>query len=342
MIRLPLPPWIVLGIAAASASLLPAQHHAGPAAGPVPEALKLKGDPAGELDLGALRQISVPRRGAPKDPVTHAGYRCLLCEADGNQARPAPDAAPPEQLGGGSLASVRLWLDALHGEKPVILFTSRWTLVCVLSESGASGLRPEEIARLRIWFPTLVQKPTRLGSHEAAHLWAERLLNLENAIAEVLDLDDAYRLKPPAKGYRPIAHSRSEIFVFGSQKDMDTFAAHLFDDRTRPLVGAVLDGGPTGGLLAAEADEPARRRFLHGATLQLLRRHWRMGQGLPDWIQVGLAHYFERRFLRPATVREDEAGTLPSNQDSPKDWEQSVRDLAASGKAAQLDRKSVV
>lgn len=328
---------IVVSSVAALACLVAASGapSQAPSEAGIPAHLKVKGDPAENLDLGSSRLVAFAQRADPKGPVTSAPYVCLTCK-EANQQVAADGAPPPAQLAGAQIGAVRPWLAGLEGEKPVILATPRWTLACVLKEDKVEGLRPEEIARLRAFFPALPEKPARLKAHEMAHLWTERMFAVEGAIAEMLDLTEDWKLRPNAAGYRPLPYARSEIFVFAAKKDVETFANHLLEPRARPLHGSVREHGPLSAVLADDADDHVRRRFVHGAALQVLRRHWRLGDGLPGWIQVGIAHYLERIHVKIPAGRDDLAQTLPPGDESPKDWPQFVRDLVVADKAGQL------
>ncbi|MAG55337.1 MAG: hypothetical protein CMJ83_03515 [Planctomycetes bacterium] len=300
----------------------------------VPAKLKLKGDPAQDLDLGATRLVPMPVRKGPKGPVVSSPYVCLRSTESGLQTG---GAAKPRQLLGRPASSVMPWLNRLDKMKPSLIWSQRWTLVCFLKDARVDDLTPEETVRLRVYFPKLPSRPTRLTGHERAHLWAIRMLRTESGVADLLDLDERGELKSRGPGYRPLPHKGCELYMFSSAATHDAFRRHIFKPSTKGLAGETLDSGPvTAMLMDDQKSAPIRRRFLHAASLQLIRAHRRLEGGIPAWLEIGVAHYFERRQSKVNRFRKDESGTLPPGLESPRDWDQAIRDLVAAGRSGEL------
>ncbi|NRA96819.1 MAG: hypothetical protein HRU14_11495 [Planctomycetes bacterium] len=310
-----------------------------------PASLALRGDPAQDLDLGATRIVPMPMRSAENGPIDSASYYCMRAIEAGDQVVPKNGPKQPRRMIGEEAAKVMPWLTRVDPKiRPSIIWTRHWTIVGFLKDAQVDDLTPEEAIRLRAFFPKVTPRSTRLTGHQRTHLWAIRTVQIQRAIEDLLDLDENGGLKPSTynSGYRPLAHKGCELFLFSNQSPHDAFRRHLFQPQTRGLGGEILGSGPVTAITVDDAPSAAiRRRVLHASSLQLLRIHRRLEGGIPAWIRVGLAHYFEWRQTKSARTRTDEAGTLPAGTDVPRDWNQAVRNLVASGKAGELGALSV-
>jgi len=304
-----------------------------------PAALALAGDPAQDLDLGAGRLVPMPVRTQADGPIDSAPYYALHAVQDGDQVLPEGKPKRPRRLLGHDTAAVMPWLRRLDAKaKPTILWSNHWTIVSFLKDSKVTDLTPQEGIRLRAFFPKLRPRG-KLTGRQRAHLWAIRMLRTQSAVADLLDLDPNGRLKADSHGagYRPLRHRSCELYLFSNPLTLEAFHRHIFKPDTRAIVGEVLGSGPVSAILLDDAPSDAlRRRFVHTAAFQLIRTHRRMEGGIPDWISLGLSHYFERRQLRLSKKSKDEARTLPDTKKTPRDWNQAVRDLVAGGRAGEL------
>lgn len=312
---------------------------AGSAAGQrsIPAGLELRGDPSHKFDLGATRMAPFPKRKGKDGPIIAAPYLARSLVEEGKQIVPGGRAGLTSQLMGKDLAAVRPWLTRISGQRPEIISTDRWTLVSMLAPDRVKSLHPVERARLGGFLPSFAPKAGKLTSTELAHLWATRLLNVEAAVADLLGLGRDGRLPRRGSGYSPLPHPRIELFLFSTESGHDAFSNHILAPKTWPLAGAVLESGPIAVIRLSDAsEEQLLRRFTFSATLKLLERHRRMEGGLPAWLKVGIAHYMEHRLTRMTRKTRDDAATLPPGDDAPRDREQTVRDLVASGKSGQI------
>lgn len=281
----------------------------------------------------------MPIRTKPDGPIDMAPYFALHAVQDGAQVVPEGQPKRPRRLLGHDTAAVMPWLQRLDGKiKPTILWSADWTIVSFLKDAKVADLTPEEAVRLKTYFPKM--KPRgKLTGRQRAHVWAVRMLKTHSAVADLLDLDQDGRLKPSSygEGYRPLRHRGCEIYLFSNKASLEAFHRHIFKPETRGIRGEILGSGPVASLLLDDADEAAlKRRFTHTAAMQLVRMQRRMEGGIPDWVQIGLAHYFERRQQKVSSKKKDDARTLPPSKNIPRDWDQAVRDLVASGRAGEL------
>ena len=307
-----------------------------PARSPIPEHLRLRGDPAPDIDLGAARLLAIPLPAPREGPITEAAYLCQTCVRAGDQG--AGESPSLERLLGRPASVIRPWLGRISETEPQILTRDRVTLVALLGPRRMDAVTSEERMRLMLFLRERAGTPRgRFTGHQRAHLWMERLVLLESALGELLALDPAGELRPLSDGMRPLAHPRAEIYLFDAAEACTGFVRHLFGPDAQPGDGLQTDDGPVAAVLVGSCGaEAGRRRFLHAGTLALLRRHRRLDGGIPPWLEIGLAHFMERR-LHGAQERRDTAFTLPAGMESPPDWDQFVRDLAISGKSGSLD-----
>jgi hypothetical protein len=323
-----------------------AQHRAPtPDVAKVPEALRLKGDPAIEGDLGALRAPPAPARSTPDGPVMWLAATCRTCAASGATAKSAATPALDDRLLGMPRDAAEAWIERISGVRPEIVSTRRATLVYVAKSASNEKTSANEAARLRVFFPKLPAEPTALDAHGAAHLWAERLVALEADLAELLDLDDEGRLKARSGPYADTPFEKSEIFLFCDGATASVFEAFLLgDDKGARPEGIVFKGRP---IAWATLDHPApgvdRRRFAFAAASALLRGLMRTDSALPPWLRVGVAHILEHRAAARSPRFDDaDSKTIPpdpfdSNVRPPNDRDALLRAMADEGRAPRLD-----
>ncbi|HYC77372.1 MAG TPA: hypothetical protein VEI02_07070 [Planctomycetota bacterium] len=336
-------PLLVLALVLPGAAF--AQHRQSPPdPSQVPDALRLKGDPASTAELGGARAAPAPARGVDKS-VTWFGACCRTC-LDARAQNPAgPTPKPPPLAFGQPRDVAAAWLERLSGCKPHFFHLPATTLACALPESNAADLSAEEAARLRVWFPDLPATPQKLTAHQAAHVWADRLVALDAAIADLLDLDDEGRLKVKAGPYGPVAYERGEVVVFADPKAARAFDEYLFGPDVWSGAGGVFTDRPTTSLALGELS-PAmrRRRFAFAAASTRLRAVSRMERGVAPWMRVGLAHFFEHR-AAPSDAKTDDAasGSLPpdfsltTETKPPPDRALFVRETIHAGVAPRFD-----
>ena len=305
-----------------------------------PVSLALRGDPAQDLDLGAIHIAPMPTRSTANGPIDSAPYYCMRAIEDGDQVIPEGALKRPRRMIGEATDKVMPWLARLDPKiRPSIIWTRNWTIVSLLKGARVADLTPEEAVRLRAFFPEITPRSNKLTGHQRAHLWAIRTLRIQGAIKEVMDLDDNGGLKPSSfsAGYRPLAHKGCELFLFSNPSPHAAFTRHLFQPQTRGLSGETLGSGPVAAIMLDDAPTGSiRRRMRHASTLQLVRVHRRLEGGVPAWMQIGLAHYFEWRQTKTTRTKKNTAGTLIGATEGLRDWDQAVRDLVASGRAGEL------
>jgi hypothetical protein len=301
-----------------------------------PVSLELRGDPALQLDLGATRPVPLPRRATPDGPIVAAPFSCWQCIRDGVQ-EVGHTKRMPRTLIGQSPTTAMSWFKVLDPAGPTVIWTERWTLVSFLAAGKEAERTPEEVVRLRAVFPKLSPRASQLDGHQRAHLWAGRLARLESAISDALDLDDHGCLKAKG-GATPLPHQGFELHLFTVSATEAAIRTHLFPQQSATMIGRDLGSGPVATLLMDDAPPDAlRRRFLHGASVQMLASLRRLPGGPPPWMHMGLAHFFERLSIFGASPsKKDLARTFPRGMEPPADWDQAMRDLVASGRAAEM------
>lgn len=296
------------------------------------------GNPGRTRELGGRRPPS-----RPFDPTAErslAPYRCLRCDPP---LPTEPAQRVPDRLLGGAMPAVQTWLKGMKGEDPIVLISPRWSLVLVLSQRSRGSISIDDERFLRRGLPSVSTGKGQLDPHQAAHLWAERLVTLESELAEVFDLTLSFEVRPIGRSSPPLAHPRSEIVVLSDAGDLAAFSAQILPAGQRPIVGTVGPEGPIAAVLVDGHGEADHARFSFAATRALVRRLWRLGSGVPEWLQEGLAHEFARRALGPPSrTSPGKEATLPEKQESPGDWDLFIRDTIVGGKSAHWDSMSAL
>jgi hypothetical protein len=322
-----------------------AQDHRAPAPDPqtVPAGLRVKKVEAFR-DLGALRAPPAPaRRG---EEVMWFGAACSHCLKQKTLvSRPGGPELPDRVLGLPRDAAAA-YVERLAGKPPILIATARTSLFVASDGGDAAGATEDELARLRVFFPKLAEKPTKLDAHQFAHLYAERLVALEAALVDLLDLGDDGRKKSKPGPYAVAEAERAELFLFGDPKAAAAFDGFLGGEDGPPgLSGAYFKQRPVAGLsVHGFSPNAARRRFAYAAASVRLRS-LAVGDGAaPPWLRIGAAHVLEHA-ADPEGRGDDVADTLPPDPfrpdaKAPADRLAFVRAFVDEGKAPHLDALS--
>jgi hypothetical protein len=283
--------------------------------------------------LIATLSLSCFGQGAPPSP-SRARIICLFC------GKPAPGAETPftprKTVLGQPLGVIEPQLAHQAGTKPIIIETPRTTIVAAVEGGPVDDVSPAELEYLQGVFPALKGIPTSLDAHQQAHLLAARCRRIEKELADILELDPDGRVRTESGPYQPLSSSHVEVFVFSKPAGYEVFTSFLFEKSVNPLVGAMLESGPTSAMVMPSLKEPgARCQFIFTTTLQLLAGLSRGGTGLQPWIRCGLARVLEDRHA-PASVRSPAiAPALPGVKPS-NDWNAFAADMIVGGKVGDM------
>jgi hypothetical protein len=330
-------------VATIATAALIAQDHRAPAANPatVPASLRLRGDPAASFELGL--QTAPPAPARTPTGVVWAGGRCGRCVSEKLQSNAAPLPTDAKVLGM-PLDAANAWFERISGAPPVVFWLRRTTLICAFSGSTQPKPTDDEWARLRIFFPSLATTSTRLEPHAAAHLWAERLIALDAALAELLELSPVGQARATTDIYSSTPFDRAEIVLFSEEKAHESFESFLGGDPVRSRAdGRIFKGRPVVGVRVDGDDRNATaRRFMFASTSTILRSLSRDERPSGSWIRIGVAHLMEQLSAPKPTIGGDAAsGTMPADEHdarfrSPEDRMLAVLQLVDEGKAPRL------
>jgi hypothetical protein len=267
--------------------------------------------------------------GAP----SRARIVCLSC------GRPASDADAPfpprKTILGQHVDVAEPQIARQAGVKPVVIQTPRTTIVAAVEGSAPDDLSPGELEYIQTVFPGY-KSGGPLDAHQEAHLLAFRVRRIEKDLADLLELDADGRVKPEALGNRPVASSHVEVLVFSKPAGFDTFVAFQFGKDVLPLVGTMLDSGPTSAVLLPGLKEPGGRcSFAFSTALQLLAGLSRGGSGLQGWLRGGIARLVEDWHC-PKAMRSPLIAPVISGPKEASDWDAFVADMIADGKVGDL------
>lgn len=340
--------FVLVGVAALHAAAQTADHRAPPPdASKVPPGLRLKGDVV-EKDLGTMRAPPAAARRGEGGAVVWFAASCSRCLQEKSTAPQESAPKPAERILGLPRDAAAAYIERISGKAPTVISTRRTTLVVAADGGEVLGMTDDEIARLRVFFPQLSATATKLDAHQFAHLYAERLIATESALAELLDLgDDGLRRGKPGPYAAPTA-DRSEVLLFGLAKTADLFDAFIAGEEPhRALDGTTFKGRPVVGLsVQGFGPEAARRRFAYAAASARLRALAKDDGAAPAWLRFGVAHVLEHAAGSGQRGADDaEADTLPPDpfqptQKAPADRAAFVRGFVDEGKAPQFDALS--
>ena len=253
-----------------------------------------------------VESVSTPRyeRDPKSKRILNPDYHCTACIAEG---RTAPSTGREgRRLVERDEGAVLDWIaEELRPKGSAFLEDEDFKLYIDLPKmalrKNPSRYLAEDIEALRNIFPEM-KKGTRLRyitGHQRAHLYLFRAQRLMRDFLWMTGTTDAeIKEKWPHLGPHLGMRNKLEVFVFVRPRDYQWFcdghigrviptgqAWHHMQDNA--LFVAMTDAG--------NPDARSHNAFIHRITHNLLDAYRRYGFKMPGWLQIGLAHWIERR-----------------------------------------------
>ncbi len=318
-----------------------AQHGTTTASVAVPDSLRVRPQTAA-TGMSWVNAPPPPSRHGPTEPYVALASACRTCiQARQQAARPQQTAWTTRQILGRDPRSVMPWLKAISGVDPIVIDTHHASLVVCVPKAKVTDLTQAEVERLRVVFPGFPPQCTALTAHQVAHVWAERLLQVEAALAALLDANGRGWAADPLRTDSIRTPLSAQLFLFSTDVAAAAFAGQGLPPDTWALGGGLFDHGPMATLTLSEDDTAAqRRRFDWSAALQLMRGLAGSEDSvLPPWLEVGLADVIQARDLRAFAL---EPSTFRPGQEPLVDATKAAFERVNAGKGASIAALSLM
>ena len=246
-----------------------------------------------QLLLAADFALPLPSNAGAAAPANSSSlWWCSECRA-AEDASLAPEA--PRLLLGAARATTLAQI-GVGKNRPVVMSTRDFVLVCAVAQTLVKDLSREELAFARAWAGT---PRGDLDAHASAHLWLWRMLRLQAHFEALLGLNAAPpRGALPAPGARFGHGQRGEVYLFADIEAYRAFGRHHFGSSGARTSWWFHQGA--GACVAAQcvgsegsAEESAR--FDHSMAHQCFFMYREFLYHLPAWVHEGLGAWFERR-----------------------------------------------
>ena len=279
-----------------------------------------------------------------KSRILNPDYYCTLCVAEGRI--PDPGNRSSVRLAQRKEEDVLRWIrEELKIRKPAYLeddsFKIFLDLPAMSTKRYPNRFLREELEQLHDVFPKISKKTTGLNPHQRLHLYrirAHRLLRDFWWLAGTTEEELRARYPHMAGPYMGMKN-KQEIFVFRKRKHFNRFLQWSIGVRTeaegfcwhhhidRAMMMVMFDSG--------ERDPSTQNFFLHRLMHNLVDAYRTYQYKLPAWIQMGIAHWVERRETPRANAFCFSEGTTPEKMLETR-WLPKVRKMVLKGDVPPL------